>query len=292
MSYTDGSEIKMQENTTLTIGNMPAGSDSAPVTLIAGVVNTKFTKLSKSSDARRSVYTPTTVAAVRGTEFRVAVSDGADTRVELTEGKLDVHNPYGGQNIEAGQTLDTGVAQAPAAADASVSTDQWKADQDAKLIADPAAKNAQFSRYVNDFSSRSVKTSASIDDLNKNISGTKEAKAIESSGKELDKMSSSVEEDMYLGAAANDSISAITDRFKNDKKEMYDAFLKLKEESNKVKEQQQRNYEAIQAVKAAYKKARDEIINKQKEEKEKIKQGTDLQKVKPKIEKKGTAPAN
>ena len=63
-----------------------------------------------------------------------------------------------------------------------------------------------------------------------------------------------------------------------------DKFLKLKEESNKVHEQQQRNFEALQAVRAAYKKAYDEIMGKYQDSKKKIKEGTSLDSIKPKIE--------
>ncbi|MGL4370639.1 MAG: FecR family protein [Spirochaetota bacterium] len=285
LAYSDGSVIQIKENTSLTIGNMPESSDAAPVSVVKGIVVAKFTKISKGSEARR-IYTPTTVAAVRGTEFQVAVSDGADSRVELTEGKLDVHNPYGGQDIEAGQNIETGVAEAPQAAPGSGDIERWKSGQDEKLSADAEGKSEKFSAYMGDFSARGSKASIGIDSLNKNLSAAKDSKAVDACGNELAKVSASVEDDMYLSAAASDSISAITDRFKNDKTEMYDKFLTLKEESNKVKEQQQRNHEAIQAVKAAYSKARDEILNRQKEDKKKIKAGADMQKVKPVIEKK------
>jgi hypothetical protein len=62
---------------------------------------------------------------------------------------------------------------------------------------------------------------------------------------------------------------------------MYDIYLKIKAESNKVQEQQKKNYEAIMAVKAAYKKAYDEIMGKNKSYIDKIKGGYDKEKVKP-----------
>jgi hypothetical protein len=288
LSYADGSEIRIQEKTTLTIGKMPGGSDSAPVSVISGVVITQFAKLSKGQDARRSVYTPTTVCAVRGTQFTVAVSDGADSRVELSEGSLDVHNPYGGQKIEAGQNIETGIAQAPAAAESSVPIDQWKSAQDEKLSSTAPDKGSQFSAYMNDFSQRGSKSSKAIDGIGEKVKDAKDGKTIDASGKELDSVAASVEEDMYLSSAASSSIEAITDRFKNDKNAMYQKFLKLKEDSNKVKEQLQRNYEAIQAVKESYKKAKDAILNRQKEDAYKIKAGVNLQNVKPQIDKKST----
>ena len=285
MTYADGSRISMKENAVLVIGKMPSGSDSAPVCVVSGAVTTKFSKLAKGSDARRSVYTPTAVAAVRGTEFTVIVSDGGDSRIDLSEGALDVHNPYGGQQIAAGQNLEAGVAKAPADADGS--SDQWKADKDTALISDAAQRGKAYDTYMDDFSSRGKKSSSSIDGVSKKVKGAKDAKALESTGKELDGVAGPVEEDFYLSATAGAAIDGITDRFKEDKTGIHDKFLKLKEESNKVKEQLQRNYEAIQAVRESYKKAKEEIINRRNEDTRKIKEGVNFQNVKPKIEKKG-----
>jgi hypothetical protein len=285
MNYADGSQISMKENAVLVIGKMPEGSDSAPVCVVSGSVTTKFSKLAKGSDARRSVYTPTAVAAVRGTEFTVQVSDGGDSRIDLTEGSLDVHNPYGGQQIAAGQNLEAEVAKAPA--DAAGAPDQWKADKDTAMAADAAQKGKAYDAYMNDFSSRGKKSSSSIDGISKKVKGSKDAKALDSTGKELDGIAGPVEEDFYLSATAGAAIEGITDRFKEDKTGIHDKFLKLKEESNKVKEQLRRNYEAIQAVRESYKKAKEEIINRKNEDTKKIKEGVNFQNVKPKIEKKG-----
>ena len=61
---------------------------------------------------------------------------------------------------------------------------------------------------------------------------------------------------------------------------MYDTFLRIKEESNKVLEQQKRNYEAIMAVKEAYRKAYEEIMKKHKEAVDKIKGSIDTEQYK------------
>ena len=284
MAYADGSEIKMQESAKLIIGRMPKGSDAAPICVAAGAVTTRFAKIAKGSDARRSVYTPTTVCAVRGTEFDVYVSDGGDSRVDLTEGSLDVHNPYGGQQIEAGQNLEAGIAQSPAAAQGDAA--QWKADKDTQLSSDASGRGEAYDTYMKNFSSRGKANTKSIDGVGRKVKAAKDSAALESSGKEIEGLAGSVEEDFYLSATAGAAIEAITDRFKSDKSDMYAKFLKLKEESNRVKDQLRCNYEAIQAVRESYRKAKDEIIGRQKEDAQKIKGAVDLQNVKPKIEKK------
>jgi hypothetical protein len=282
--YNDGSEIKMTENSIVKIGKMTQGTDTAPAVVIAGIVTTKFTKLSKGTEARRSVYTPTTVCAVRGTEFTVAVSDGADSRVELTEGSLDVHNPYGGQQIQAGKKVKTSVAGAPTDdSDFTGSAAEWKGAADESLAADPSGKGDEFQTYLSDLSVRSSASSQKIDELGNGMSNIKDKKTLDKKGKDLDAVNGSVEEDLYLGDASGAAIEQLASRFEKDKSEIAKKFQALKEESNKVREQQQRNYENIQAVREAYKKAHDEIMNKFQDSKKQIKSGTDLDSVKPKI---------
>jgi hypothetical protein len=283
--YNDGSEIKMMENSTVKIGRMAEGFDTAPAVVVAGIVTTKFTKLSKGADARRSVYTPTTVCAVRGTEFTVAVSEGADSRVELTEGSLDVHNPYGGQQIKAGKKVKTSVAGAPTDDSGySGTAADWKASADESVTADPSGKGDEFQTYLSDMSVRSSASSKRIDDLGNGMSNVKDKKSLEKKGKDLDDVNGSVEEDLYLGDASGAALEQLASRFAKDKGDIAKKFQALKEESNKVREQQQRNYENIQAVREAYKKAREEIMNKFQDSKKQIKSGTDLDSVKPKIE--------
>jgi hypothetical protein len=279
--YSDGSEISMAESSSLKIGKLVEGSDSAPIIVLAGAVTTKFAKLSKSDS--KKVYTPTTVAAVRGTQFTVIVSDSAASRVELTEGSLDVHNPYGGQQIQAGTNMDVSVASAPQEGDkARKNPDEWKSQQDSEFDADVPERSGKFKTYLNDFSSRGSESKNKIDGLKKDLSGKKDKESLDKTGQELEKTNQSVEDDFYLGDASGTAIERLANKFANDKKNIRDAFQKLKQESNKVKEQQRRNYEAIQAVRESYKKAYDEIMGKQQENRRKILEGVDLNKVKPK----------
>ncbi len=285
LTYTDGSELRMTENTTIKIGLMAPDSDRAPSTVVAGIVSTKFTKLTKGSDVRRGVYSPTTVAAVRGTEFTVAVSESGDSRIELTEGSLDVHNPYGAVQLEQGHKVQASVAGDPTEDnDFTGTVADWKSIKDESLTTDPSGRSDQYKKYIDDLSVRNSANSEKITSLQKNISGTQNKKSLETNSKEINKVSPDVEDDYYLGDAAHSAISSITDRFAKDKSGIRDKFLKLKEESNKVHEQQQRNYEALQAVRAAYKKAYDEIMGKYQDSKKKIKEGTSLDSTKPKMD--------
>ena len=231
------------------------------------------------------MYTPTTVAAVRGTEFTVAVSDSGDSRIELTEGSLDVHNPYGSTQLAEGHKVQASVAGVPTEDnDYTGTVADWKGVKDESLKTDPSGKGDQYQKYITDLKVRSSQDAQKVDSLSKGVNGAKDKKSIDNAGKDLGVVSTSVEDDYYLGDAAHIAINNITDRFQKDKSEMYNKFLQLKEESNKVREQQQRNFEALQAVRDAYKKAYNDIMTKQQDNKKKIMEGVDLQKVKPKID--------
>ena len=280
VQYEDGTVIKVKENSSVLIGNKSAkGSDSLSVT--SGIVSAKFSKLQK--DSARKVYTPTTVCAVRGTEFDVAVSESADSKVLLTEGELDVLNPYGQVKINENESTEVNVGKAPEQADAG-ELGQWKNDNENALDRNPEEKSDAFSEYVKNFQQRSDSASKDIKQMEKSkgtaVKGGKDE--LEKLTEELNRLANDVEDDMYLNSAANSSIDGIINRFKKDKKGMYDKFLKVKMESNKVMDQQKRNFAAIAAVKAAYQKAYDDIMKKHKEGIDKIKGGFDKDAVKPK----------
>ncbi len=285
VKYDDGSEVNIQKNSWVKIGDK-AAEDKEFVSVVSGVIKAKFSKVSKGEE--RKVYTPTTVCSVRGTEFIVGVSEGADSQVALTEGKLDVGNPYGTTQIKENQKVEVDVAKAPAAQKGfELSMEDlmnWKANSDAEFQKDPEAKTDSFNDYINTLNQRSQDQTKQIDTLGKkNEDPSKLQKTdIEKGTKEADKLANTATDDMFLCSATGNSIDGILNRYQKDKKDMYDKYLKIKAESNKVQEQQKKNYEAIMAVKAAYKKAYDEIMGKHKAYKDQIKGKIDLEKVKPK----------
>ncbi len=280
ISYDDGTVVKVKENSSVTIGNKnEQGSEAVSVT--SGIINAKFAKLQK--DSVRKVYTPTTVCAIRGTEFDVAVGESADSKVQMTEGSLEVLNPYGRAEIREKQNAEIGVAKSPSRAEGG-DLGKWMKDNESDLENNPGEKADAFSEYVKNFQKRSESSSKNISNMDRKrssaIKGGKDK--LEKANKDLESLENDVRDDLYLNSAANNSIEGILTRFQNDKKGMYDKFLKVKTESNRVMDQQKRNFEAIAAVKAAYKKAYDDIMMKHKEGINKIKGGFDKESVKPK----------
>ena len=282
LSYKDGSEIKVMENSKIRVGSKKI-KDSDDLSVISGIVKGKFAKLLRGSE--RKVYSPTTVCSVRGTDFLVGVSDGADSRVELSEGSLDVHNPYGKAKLSGKQNADIGVTEAPRKkAGKGLPLKDWKNKKDEELMQNPKSKGEEFSSYINKFNERSSKASDNIDDFDKDQSkaATMGKKRLEKTNIELENLQLDVTDDMILNEATNSSLDGILNKFKKDKGDIYNTFQRIKEESNKVLEQQRKNYEAIEAVRAAYKKAYDEIMKEHQDYMKKLKGGFDKEKYKPK----------
>lgn len=283
LAYKDGSEVKVLENSRVRIGSVAVpGSDD--VSVISGNINAKFRKLAKGSE--RKVYTPTTVCSVRGTDFLVGVSDTADSRVDLSEGKLAVRNPYGAIKLEENQKTDIGLGEAPEKTDDAAGINDWKAAKDGELRKDPEGRGKKYQSYFNTLQKRNGSASGDLDGINKKLAKPGDKKELEKTGSDLDRLRQSVEEDMFLCEAAGSSIDGVLSRFKKDRDDIYNTFLTVKEESNKVLEQQRKNYEALEAVRQAYKKAYDEIMKGHEERIKKIKGGIDRESVRPEIKKK------
>ncbi len=281
LAYGDGNQINVQEKSKIRIGSKRL-KDSESVSILAGVVNGKFKKLLKGTKSK--VYTPTTVCSVRGTDFLVGVSDSADSRIDLKKGKLELRNPYGKIDINQKEKADIGVADIPKKDKSTNKTlQQWKVEKDKELDKNPRERGEKFDNYLNRFKKRTSTAAKDIDGFDSRLQkgNILQKKKLEKSCSDLNNLSDEVEDDMFLNEAANSSIDGILNRFKKDKQDMYDIFLKIKEESNKVLEQQRRNYEALKAVREAYRKAYDEIMGKHRDYLKRIRKDYKKESVKP-----------
>lgn len=280
LSYGDGSEIRVMEKSRVRIGSVTV-RDSGSVSVISGAINARFQKLARGSE--RKVVTPTTVCSVRGTDFLVGVSDGADSRVEMKEGALEVRNPYGSKKLGPSTKARIGLAESPAEDPDETEMAAWKAARDEELEGDAAGRARKFEGYIGTMGERSAKSSGKLGELDSRLAGGKAAgkKDIEKAGEELSVMQQDLEDDALLNESAAASIEGILERYGREKADIYDTFNRIKEESNKVAAQQRRNYEALQAVREAYRKAYEEIMGKHRESMEKIKGGFDRESVKP-----------
>ncbi len=281
LTYKDRSRITIMENSTARIGSKNIkGSDD--VALISGNISGKFTKLAKGRRSRR-VYGPTVVCAIRGTEFKMGVSKGGDSRVDLKEGKLDVKNPYGRTDLRSNQNIEAGVGNKPVRTKGSLSS--WKTKKDKELERNPGEKGEQYRSYMKKFDDRNKNESKNMGKYNTMVKSAGNKDDIKKAGEKINSAEERIQDDLMLNEAANSSIEGVMNDYKNRKNNIYNLFYKIKEESNKVLEQQRRNYEAIQAVKEEYRKAYEKIMGKYLKDKKKILGDINMDNIKPKIKK-------
>jgi len=271
IQYPDGSMIKLSERSSIRIGSANI-KNSDSVSLIYGNLSVSFKKIAKGQN---KVYTPTTVAAIRGTEFTVAVSKGGDSRVDLKEGNLDVSNPYGTTNVTPGKNVHSGVGEKPDT-DAGGSPDEWKTKRNEDLKKNPGDKAKRYSRYVKKFRERSDDSEKNIGACRKKVKQSKDPSSIQKTGTEIDMEEEKIQDDLLLNENSSNAIQEIADDFRSNKDNIYDEFERVKRESNKVLEVQKKAYEDIEAVKEEYRKAYEEIMGKFKDDKKKILEGVKI----------------
>lgn len=257
-AYKDGSKIEVRENSRIIVGN-ESTKDTEQVSVVSGVVKGAYMKLAK--DSGRKVYTPTTVCSIRGTEFTVAVTDGADSRVDLEEGRLEVRNPYGRVDINEGERADIALAEEPARALDATDTQSWQASRNADFRSNPGPQGERFSRYMGKFRDNSAGQSTQI----KNYRGrmnrlSREGEdGLKQANDDLDRLDGEIRDDMFLNRASSSSIDAVVGDFQASSANMFRTYSRLKREADRIADVQQRNFQALAAVREAYRKAYEQI---------------------------------
>lgn len=260
LTYTDGSVVEIRSESKIAVGNENVkGSDY--VSLISGVVHGKFVKMQKGGSGNK-VYTPTAVCAIRGTEFSIASGGAGDSKVQLEEGKLEIRNPFGKVHISEGENSEVGIAAKPTADRGEEDLAAWSARKKSSFESAPAEAADKYDSYITALDGNSKSSSKRISELDKNLTrnSMKGKGALAKSNEELDRIDENLQDDMFLNQNARLSLDGIIEGIGAEKSSLRDKFLQVKEECNKVAEQQRRNYEALQAVKEAYRKAYESII--------------------------------
>jgi len=264
--YKDGSKLTVKEKSRIKIGskNIP-GSDN--VTLLAGNLNGKFTRLKKG---QRKVYTPTTICAIRGTEFEIGVSKNGNSRVELKEGKLDINNPYGSQKIKEGTTVEAEIARRPKKVSSDTDMGTWRKKGNEDFKNNPSKTSGRYESQVNTFKNRLKVQSRETRAIGSKVRSARKEKDVLRAGDDLEKNENSIEDDLILNEASKATIETIMKDYLIRTDRIFKTFERLKKECNKVGEQQRRNYEAIQAVKKAHRRAYEKIIGRFKKDRDNI----------------------
>jgi len=104
IEFADGSTIRLEEQSNLIFNKLShfgkTGMVDTRLRLKRGALSTEVTPLVKGS--RYEITTPSAVAAVRGTNFRVVSSDN-QTKIEVIEGSVDFSGKHGATIVKAGE---------------------------------------------------------------------------------------------------------------------------------------------------------------------------------------------
>jgi len=266
LQYADKSTVRIFENTKVKVAAIQDNQEN--VSIINGVIKAKISKLQKGET--KKVYTPTTVCAVRGTEFFVAVSDSSNSRVNMEEGSLALTNPYGEINVNGDEQATVEVAKKPLVDENPKNPELWKNTADKDFILEPQKYAQSYKEYLATLEQRSSMQSAEIEKFKQSSVKKKDSKKLEKDLDELENKVAVIADDFFLGDCANAAVDHVLQSYKEKKQEIFDSFNKVKEQADKVVQQQKANYEAIMAIKEAYRKSYEEIKGKHKESIKKI----------------------
>lgn len=264
--YDDTSKITIKGNTIVQIGSKNV-KDSGDVAVISGEVTGKFVKLKKGE---HKLGTPTTICAVRGTEFTLGVSKGGDSKVELREGKLDVRNSYGRVELNEGSSVEAEVAGEPVSGENENNFAEWQSEKNESLednIEDQADKYESHIINFGEISESGAKDLDGINDLTKKASTKDELTA---AGERIAKAEAENGDNMLMNDASKSSIDILKEDYGSKNAAIKEKFQSLSERCNTVQQQQLQNQKAIQKVKEEYKKAYENIMKKFKSDKSKI----------------------
>lgn len=109
----DGSVIRIQPKTTVKLGqNLVQGKPQGSISLFIGSVSCRMQKLKKSGGGY-NVATPSSVCAVRGTEFDVAASADGSTVLQVTEGAVSFEGLSDSVLVAANQESSAAIGKNP-----------------------------------------------------------------------------------------------------------------------------------------------------------------------------------
>ncbi len=264
LKYSDKSKVSIKPHSTVKIGSQYA-KGSEGVSIVSGRIVGKFVKLKKG---KHKLYTPTTVAGVRGTKFQIAVSRGGDSKIDLYRGRLAIDNNKGSVDLKPGYSTEAQVSGAPVKKRTRGSISKWQKKQDRYVEKHMDKQADRYEKQINSWENDAEKSEENLDKLEDNIEAMKSKEDLKTSGQKISKAEDEIENNMMMNEASQMNMeNLVRDNGNND---ISKKFEKIVEKSNDVREKQEKNYTAIQEVKAKYKEAYDRIMGKYKEDKSNI----------------------
>jgi len=266
LSFETGDVLKINENSRVLLTESVLKNGG--VTIVRGSVEAKYEKISR--DRASKIYTPTSVAAVRGTEFSVTVSESGESLVKMKEGTVNVANPSGETNVSGtdGAEIKPGAKPGKSGVD---KPEDWKADKDSEFRENPGSNAAGFQSQLDIMKERSSRGTMDALKLQGEVQRARKPNQIEAAGAKIDAAKQKAEDDLNINLASGAHIDAVLGEYGKAKAELLGEYQRVRDECNKVAEQQARNIEEINKVLEAYQKARAEILEAHKKAVEDIK---------------------
>ncbi|MBL8992342.1 MAG: FecR domain-containing protein [Spirochaetia bacterium] len=166
LTLATGSVIKIGPSTRMRISKNTVKNDdgsSFSVGLSAGSISSKVAKLKNSQDSF-SIYTPTAVAGVRGTDFSVAAGLDGSSRVQVKEGSVDVSKGGEKANLKSKESASSDLSESPVAkkeGDEDVSA--WLAEREKAAKKDPEKTLKEMNKYMEKTSDKAKTTAESTE---------------------------------------------------------------------------------------------------------------------------------
>ncbi len=258
------STIKIMPQSTAMVGSKQmSGSDS--VSLVFGDLLCSIKKLVKG---KNKVYSPTTVAAVRGTEFSVNVASGGDTRINLKEGGLEIANPYGKTSLRPSEAIEARVGEGPR--ESSGSMDDWKKNNAARFEQNPGAKADDAGKYLDTLGDRGKETGNELAAVRRSVKEAADKDSLEKAELLLNGAEEKTVDDLYLNESFGQSLKNVMENFSDRDPALYTKFRSAFLKSNVVAAQHRKNLAALKKIKEEYQKAYDGIMGRFKSKTEEI----------------------
>ena len=245
--YENRTNIQISENTVITIGNenIPASSE---ITIISGRVRAVFGRGSQGG----RVYTPTTVAAVRGTDFTVNVNNG-DSVIVLSKGGLDVNNPYSQVALNAGDNVRANVGGEVESTGRS--NRDVNRNMDDLLVSDLNKALEAFTIYVGDFEQSARVQNTDMRRYSNQIRSASSAEELRDTEKSIEAAEGSIIDNLFLTQATTRSLQVILENIPDKSSREFAEFSRIAARSSSVTALKARNYAEIQVIKQQHKEA-------------------------------------
>lgn len=264
LSFDESSTITVQAGSTVQIGSKNL-KDSGGISVVSGEIKGKFGKLKKGE---YRIGSPTTVCGVRGTDFDLAVSKGGDTYVVLEEGSLAVRNPYKSVDLREGSSLEADVAYEPVTGAIKVKSSSWEDMRNDNIEGSLDERADRYESYMERFEGDAAADAGEIESIKEETKSAKTKEDLEKSGERIINSDSRLEDSMMMNEASLANLNSLSDEYSSS--DASGRFRDAVKKGNAVLEQQIKNREAIEKVKADYREAYDRIMKKFRDDKSNI----------------------